>query len=221
MKNKQILATLSIAVTAALVATTAAAQETGWYAAANVGMGNLASSSLTYRDGNASETFRSDFDAGFTGGASAGYRFDNRLRLEGEITYRRNEFDGGSFPTLGNFNGGDYASLGLGVNALYDFPLGSSERWSGFVGLGYMRIQEVDIDFDIDGQQEVSFETSGDGLQLKLGGRYAPSDRWFVEAGATWFDGGSVSMELPSAPAETLTADYEHLRFTLGAGFRF
>ena len=214
-------ASAAIGLAASLLAMGAQASETGWYATGNIGMGGLSSSSLTYSDGNVSESLSADFDAGFTGGASAGYRFDNRIRLEGEITYRRNEFDGGSFPTLGNFNGGDFASLGLGVNALYDFPLGASERWSGFVGLGYMRIQEVDIDFDTDGQQEVSFETSGDGLQLKLGGRYSPSDRWFVEAGATWFDGGSVSMELPSAPAETLTADYEHLRFSVGAGLRF
>ena len=219
--HKQTLTAAAIALAATLASPSAKADESGWYAAANIGMGDLSSSSLTYSDGNVSETVSSGFDAGFTGGASAGYRFGNRFRLEGEISYRRNEFDGGAFPTLGIFNGGDYASFGLGVNALYDFPLGSSDRWSGFVGLGYMRIEEVDIDFETDGQQEVSFETDGDGLQLKLGGRYAPSERWFVEAGATWFDGGSVTMQLPSAPSETLTADYDHLRFTIGAGFRF
>jgi hypothetical protein len=46
--------------------------------------------------------------------------------------------------------------------------------------------QEIDIDFDDAGQQEVSFESDDGGFQLKPGGRYEISERWFIEAGATY-----------------------------------
>jgi hypothetical protein len=47
-------------------------------------------------------------------------------------------------------------------------------------------------------------------LQLKPGGRSDISDRWIIEAGATYFAGGSVTMVLPAEPSQTIAADYDH-----------
>ena len=55
MNNKQLLATVAIGIAAVPGSVNAQAVETGWYAAANIGMGNLASSSLTYSSDNVSE----------------------------------------------------------------------------------------------------------------------------------------------------------------------
>jgi hypothetical protein len=191
----------------------------GWYATANVGLGDLSSATLTYSDGNSSESDSASFDASFAGGGTIGYQFDSRFAIEGEILYRRNDLEAVNLPSLGAFSGGDFATLGLGINGIYRFPLGSSDKWSGCVGAGYLFLQE--IDFDTSGQQEVSFETDDGGPQIKFGTRYRASDRWFVEAGATYFDAGTVRLELPASPIETLQSAYENWTFSLAAGFNF
>jgi outer membrane protein W len=197
------------------------ADESRWYVAGNLGFGDLASTSLTYSDGNTTESSDASFDLSFAGGASIGYRISERFSVEGELMYRRNEFDGVELGSLGTFSGGDFASLGIGVSALYRFPIGSGGKLSGYVGPGYLYLQEVDIDFDNDEQQEISFETDDGGFQFKLGGRYDVSERWFVEAGATYFAGGEITMELPADTNQTLSADYDHWTMSLGAGLRF
>lgn len=199
----------------------AAANDSGWYATANVGLGSLSSATLIYSDGTSSESDSASFDASFAGGGTIGYQLANRLAVEGEIMYRRNDLEAVNLPSLGAFSGGDFASLGFGVNGIYRFPLGSNDKWSGYVGAGYLFLQEIDIDFDSSGQQEISFETDDGGPQIKFGGRYKASDNWFVEAGATYFDAGSVRMALPSSPSETLQSDYENWTLSLAAGFTF
>ncbi len=203
------------------IGASANAQENRWYAAGNVGLGSLSSTSLTYTDGANSSSDAVEFDASFTGGATIGYRLTDCISVEGELTYRRNEFDGANLPGLGTFTGGDFASLGIGISALYRFPIGAGGKLSGYIGPGYVYLQEIDIDFDDAGQQEVSFESDDGGFQLKLGGRYDVSDRWFVEAGATYFAGSSVKLELPADPLRAISADYDHWSASIGAGIRF
>ena len=214
-------ATAMLIPTLLFVTAAANAQESRWYAAGNVGVGNLSSTSLTFSDGTNSSSDSVSFDASFTGGATLGYQITDRISLEGDLTYRRNEFGQTELPGLGTFTGGDFASLGFGISALYRFPIGQSGKLSGYVGPGYVYLQEIDIDFDDASQQEVSFESDDGGFQLKLGGRYDISDRWFIEAGATYFAGGSVTMDLPGDPSQTITADYDHWSASFGAGIRF
>ena len=192
-----------------------------WYATGHVGFGNLASTTLNYSDGVSNESSTVDFDVSFAGGATVGYRLSESFSIEGELMYRRNEFGAVQLGSFGTFSGGDFASLGIGINALYRFSIGASGKFSGYVGPGYLYLQEVDIDFDNNSQQEISFETDDGGLQLKFGGRYDFSDRWFMEAGATYFAGGDIRMELPSDNSQTLAAEYDHWSMSLGAGFRF
>lgn len=217
--NRALVALIPAAV---LAVGPANAEDDRWYATGNLGLGNLSSTTLTYADGTGSSTsFSTDFDASFVGGGTVGYHLSDKISIAGEITYRRNEFDGASLAGLGTFSGGDFASLGFGVSALYRFPIGQSGRLSGYIGPGYLYLQEIDIDFDADGAQEVSFESDDGGFQIKLGGRYDMTDRWFVEAGATYFAGGDVTLELPADSSETIAADYDHWTMSIGAGIRF
>jgi outer membrane protein W len=211
----------TLAVSALALSSPAKADENRWYVAGSVGLGELGSTTLTYSDGATSESASVSFDASFAGGATVGYRISDRFSIEGEVMYRRNEFDAAQLGDFGTYSGGDFASLGIGINALYRFPIGSSGKLSGYIGPGYLYLQEIDIDFDNNDQQEVSFETDDGGLQLKVGGRYDFSDRWFMEAGATYFAGGNITMALPSDSRQTLSAEYDHWSFSLGGGLRF
>lgn len=192
-----------------------------WYATANIGLGTLGDSTLSFSDGSTTNTAEASYDASFAGGGTFGYQFTNGWSLEGELMYRRNDLEAVDLAGLGSFSGGDFASLGLGVNALYRFNFGDSGKWSGYIGPGVVWFQEIDIDFDSDGQQEISFEGDDTGLQLKFGARYDFSDRWFAEAGATYLAASGVTMELPEDSAQTLESDYDHWTVSAGIGFRF
>jgi outer membrane protein W len=192
-----------------------------WYATANIGLGTLGDSTLSFSDGSTTNTAEASYDASFAGGGTIGYQFGNGWSLEGELMYRRNDLEAIDLAGLGSFSGGDFASLGLGVNALYRFNFGDSGKWSGYVGPGVVWLQEIDIDFDSDGQQEISFEGDETALQLKFGARYDFSDRWFAEAGATYLAASGVTMELPADSVQTLESDYDHWTVSAGIGFRF
>ena len=192
-----------------------------WYATANIGIGSLADAPLTYSDGTQSDSVDASYEASFAGGGTLGYRFARGWALEGEIMYRRNELDPVAIPQLGSFSEGDFASLALGINALYHFRFGTSGKWSGYVGPGIVYLQEIDIDFGSNGQQEISFETDDTALQFKFGGRYDFSERWFAEAGASYLTAGGVKMALPADSTRTIESDYDHWTLSAGVGFRF
>ena len=192
-----------------------------FYASASVGAGSLSSAKLTFSDGVDTSTANGKYEASFVGGGALGYRLDNGWTLEGELTYRRNELDPVSLAGLGNFSGGDFASLGFGLNALYRFNIGSSGKLQGYAGPGLVYFQEIDIDFDDGGQQEISFESDDIAWQLKVGGRYDFSERWFADAALSFLSVSSVRMELPADSSQTVESDYDHLAFSLGVGWRF
>ena len=192
-----------------------------WYATANFGLGSLSSETLTYFDGNDSSTASVDFDSGFGAGAALGYRFDNGWTLEGEFVYRTNDLDPISIPGLGTYEEGDFASGAIAINALYRFQLGNSGKFEGYIGPGFVYLQEIDIDFENPDEVEVSFETDETAWQLKLGGRYDFSQRWFVDASATYLVASGIEMERFDDSTQTIESNYNHLMLSVGVGFRF
>lgn len=198
----------------------ALADENKWYGTANIGFGSLSSATLTYSDGTTSSSASGEYSGSVAAGGTLGYNFDNGFSVEGEIMYRRNDLDPVELDGLGSFSEGDFASLAFAVNALYRFGLGDSGKLTGYVGPGIVYFQEIDIDFETNGQ-ETSFEESDTGFQFKLGGRYDFSDRWFAEAGATYLLADGVTMELPADPSQTIESDYDHWTLSVGVGFRF
>ena len=206
----------------AVASTNARADESEkWYATANFGLGSLSSETLTYFDGNESSTAGADFDSGFGAGATLGYRFANGWALEGEFMYRTNDLEPIDVPGHGSYEEGDFASLAIGINALYRFQLGASGKFEGYIGPGLVYLQEIDIDFENPGEQEVSFETDDMAWQLKLGGRYDLSKRWFADASATYLVGSGIQVERFGGSTQTIESDYNHLMVSVGVGFRF
>lgn len=124
----------------------------GWYVALDAGATFLEDSSSTASDafGN-SVSFDTKFDTGFGVHGAIGHSW-GALRLEGEVSYRKNDLDTfdvtnitlagiGSFNDIGTFDAdGDVSALGFMANVWFDFNPGSP--WSPFAGggLGVARI---------------------------------------------------------------------------------
>lgn len=220
-KCSKYFGTIALVSGLALAVPAHADQAERFYASASIGAGSLSSATLTFSDGVDTSTANGKYDGSFAGGGAIGYRFDNGWTLEGELMYRRNELDTVSVQGLGDFDGGDFASLGIAVNALYRFDIGSSGKLQGYAGPGFVYFEEIDIDFDSGDQQEISFESDDTAWQFKLGGRYDFSERWFVDAAATYLMASSVRMALPADRSQVIQSDYDHLMLALGVGWRF
>lgn len=206
---------------ALLTPTVVYAEEDGrFYATAIVGIGFLGSQDLTYRDGTINSTAKADFDASFNGGGAVGYRLTDRWRVESELMYRRNDMRDVTLAGIGVSTQGDYASLSIGVSALYDFRPFANDRMSAFVGGGLAFVQEIDIDFEVGGN-EVSFETDDLGVQIQFGGRYDLGKLLYLEAGVRYLTLGDVDMAFPADSSRTLEAEYSPLSLTLALGGRF
>lgn len=126
----------------------------GWYVSGNVGATIL-------RDADITDDFtvlgvpvtgkgKSDFDTGYGLSGAIGHAW-GPFRLEGEISYRKNDLDkltvdsvavaGLLFTGVGTFDlGGDISSFGFMANGYYDFQTGS--KWVPFLmaGIGGARL---------------------------------------------------------------------------------
>lgn len=74
------------------------------------------------------------YDSGFAVGGAVGYQLSPNWRVEGEVTYRRNEVD--EFKISGtDFNAdGDVDSVAVMANGYYDFA--NSSLWTPYIGAG-------------------------------------------------------------------------------------
>ncbi len=92
------------------------------------------------------------FDTGYYVGGTVGYAWANNnndtvFRLEGELSYRQNDFD--QFTVLGfDFDmDGDTSALGLMVNGFYDIGTGTSWKpyLGGGIGLALVSINDATV----------------------------------------------------------------------------
>lgn len=211
----------SLLLAALAVSTPAVAQEEhGFYASGVVGVGFLGSENVNYRDGTINATAKAEFDASFTGGATAGYRLNDRWRIEGELLYRRNDLKDVTVDGIGASTGGDFASLSLGLGALYDFRPFGNERLRAYAGGSVVFVQEIDIDFEVGGS-ETSFETDEFGFQFQLGARYDLSDALFADIGLRYLTVSGAKLEFPSDRSRVVEADYAPVTVSAGLGWRF
>lgn len=219
MKNAQ-LVTLVMALLSLSPASAQSADTSRLYASATVGVGFLGSQDLTYRDATTTATGEADFDASFTGGGAIGYYVTPQWRIEGEIMYRRNDMDEITLAGVGASTEGDFASLGFGLSALYEFSPAANDRLRLYAGGGPVWIQEIDIDFEVDGA-EVSFETDDVAFQIQGGARYSINDRAFVDVGLRYLTASGVELEFPADRSRTIESDYAPFTATVSVGWRF
>ena len=194
--------------------------EGDWYATAKFAYNTLDDQGVEYTAAGNTVDGTAEFDGGFAAGATGGYRFNNNWRLEGEFMYRTSELDRADIPGVGTFTDGDYSSVAIGVNGLYDFNLFGSDKARAYAGAGIAWLQEIDIDFDENG---VESSYSGDdlGFQVMLGARYDMSERWFLETDIRYFFASDIEMTAEGDAVGRVAADYEPLSVTAGIGWRF
>ena len=194
--------------------------EGDWYATAKFAYNTLDDQDIEYTAlGNATNG-RAEFDGGFAAGATGGYRFNESWRLEGEFMYRTSELDSADIAGLGTFDDGDYSSVAIGVNALYDFNLFGSDKTRAFAGAGVAWLQEIDVDFEENGV-ESSYSGDDFGFQVMLGARYDIGERWFLETDVRYFFATDIEMTAEGNALGRVEADYEPLSVTAGIVFVF
>lgn len=113
----------------------------GPYVSGNLGLALANDSDLSDPTG----TGTIEFDKGMAFGVAAGYNFGN-TRMEGEISYQKNDYDKLSLsaPGVGSFSGlnidGDATSTAFLVNGYYDFKNQSSVTSFISAGVGIAKI---------------------------------------------------------------------------------
>jgi hypothetical protein len=159
------------------------------------------------------------FTAGWDAGGAIGLRFFERWRLEAELTYRTTKLRDADVPELGAFGAGGFSSLSIAVNALAQFQPFERDELRVFIGFGAVWIQEIDIDFQRDGEGEVSFEDfSRPGLQSIVGLRYQPVERFFLEGSVRVLRAFDVDLTSSTREGERLDLGYDVVALTLGVG---
>lgn len=188
------------------------------YARALVGAGFAGEDRLN-ASGTLAGNDEPEFSTGLMSGAAFGVALE-RWRFEGEVMYRRNGVD--EVNIGGNAIGdGDIASLGLGVNVLYEFNLLPRENVRSYIGGGLVYLEEVDIDLETAGGTEYSYSDSGLAGQFIAGARYALGERWELFAEYRYLHGGSVNMDAEEPNTGRIETDYNTHSLSFGVGWRF
>ena len=172
---------------------------------------------LTIEDARFGTLADTDYDSGLAFGLAFGTRLGKSWQLEGDYIYRRNELSDTVFSDGLQIDEGDYASVVISASLQYLFRPDQNVR--PYLGVGFGWVQEVDIDFVVD-CQENSFETDDFVLQLQAGVEWDLSERWSLSAEARWLEVSGLTMEAEEGNG-TVEADYQPWSLLVGLGWRF
>ena len=203
---------------AVFISTGASADDGSWYARLNTGFTSLSDSDLSLSGQAASGA---EFDGGTLFGGAVGKQF-GPIRVEGEIAYRSNDIS--SHSLAGYRQGddaGDFASLGFGLNVLYETNLFGSKKAVTYFGGGLVYLEEIDVDLFSPTNDEVSFSDNDFGIQLIAGARYEVAKTWNLFAELRYFDAGTVTLSSETNSGLTIEADYASTAVVFGVGYRF
>jgi opacity protein-like surface antigen len=198
----------------------AAAQDwsDGIYLKLSGGGSYLLGGDASLSDGSRSDV---DFSAGYAAGAALGYELTPNISLELEYMYRTGDVDG--FSSAGFGADGDFASVIISANVLYQFdgwqaPIGG--RLRPFLGAGIGVTQE--IDFDVQGGAAAGeySDSGGFAFQLRAGANWELDANWILSAEARYFDAGEPGLKSDRG-GRKLDAQYNGLEALVGLAYRF
>lgn len=158
-------------------------------------------------------TLESEYDLGYAAGGFVGYDLGDGLRVEGEITYRANDFD-----ALGGVSlGGDVSSLALMLNGFYDFDAGSPfvPYVGGGIGVANVSANEITLG----GVTQVDDDATVFAYQLGAGIGYEVSPTLTMTADYRYF--ATDDVELTDAFGFPFDTEYSSSTFLIGARMTF
>ena len=144
-------------------------------------------------------TVNTEFDTGPALGAALGYDF-NKFRVEGEISYQKNDVD--KIGALGVFFDatGDATAISFLINGYFDFVNSSAFTPYISAGLGYAQVEFNDLNISGSGFPGSSDEDTVFAYQIGIGLGYAVSEKVTIDVKYRYF--GTEDSEYDTTKAE-------------------
>lgn len=204
---------LGAAAAIALLLPVAAKADDGFYLGGNLGAGFATNSTFD----NGTNTNKVEMDPGFAGMLTAGWQFNNGIRLQGEFAARLNSVNditgtGAAAPIDGDMN--VYALM---ADAIYGIPTGTKFTPYVGAGAGIARVQAKNIGTTL--ATTVDDDDTVFAYQGILGVEYAISPNLFAGLDYRYFRTADTSFT--SAASTKVDGDYENHTVTVGLRYLF
>jgi opacity protein-like surface antigen len=184
----------------------------GLYVSGNIGFAVASDSDLT--DSTVPGiTVNTEFDTGLAFGAALGYDF-NRFRVEGEISYQKNDIDKISAQGVILDATGDAVALSFLINGYYDFINSSAFTPYISAGLGFAQVEFNDLDINSLGFSGSNDEDTVFAYQIGIGVGYAVTEKVTIDVKYRYF--GAENSEY-----NTTEAEFASNNFLFGVRFNF
>ena len=208
---KKNLLIISVCVLAMFFSSSAYSAE-GLYVSGNVGFAMLSDSDLT--DSTVPGlTITTEYDPGFALGGALGYDF-NRFRVEGEISYQKNDVDKFSLMGVSLDASGDVSAIAFLINGYFDFVNDSAFTPYISAGLGYAKVEFNDLNIVGSGLPSISDDDAVFAYQVGLGVGYAVTEKVTIDVKYRYFATDDPEFD-------TTQAEIASHNFLLGVRFNF
>jgi len=144
-------------------------------------------------------TVNTEFDSGLALGAALGYDF-NRFRVEGEISYQKNDVDKIGAQGVSLDATGDATALSFLINGYYDLKNRSAFTPYISAGLGFAQIEFNNIDISGLGFSGSNDEDTVFAYQIGMGIGYAVTEKVTIDVKYRYF--GTEDSEYDTTQAE-------------------
>lgn len=203
--NKQLLTAISTALIA--MSGTALAEE-GYYL--GIGGGGSYVHDDEFESGGADTSV--EYDWGYAAVGSLGYKYDNGLRSELELGYRKNDID-----DIGGVGaGGDVGTMSAMLNVLYDFDI-SETALDTYIGAG-AGVARIDYDsVGVGGVTTLNDNDTVPAVQAIVGASYAVAESTDLFLNYQYFH--PINVDFRDTAGNRLETDYDSS--TILAGLKF
>jgi opacity protein-like surface antigen len=170
----------------------------GLYVSGNFGFAMASDSDLT--DSTVpGVTINTEFDNGLALGAALGYDF-SRFRVEGEISYQKNDVSKIGAQGVSFDESGDSVALSFLINGYYDFINSSAFTPYISAGLGFAQVEFNDLDISRVGFSGSSDQDTVFAYQVGIGVGYAVTEKVTIDVKYRYF--GAEDSEYNTTKAE-------------------
>ena len=158
-------------------------------------------------------TVNTEFDTGLALGAALGYDF-NKFRVEGEISYQKNDVNQIGLQGVPFNNNGEVVAFSFLINGYYDFINKSAFTPYISAGLGFAQVEFNDLDISGLGFSGSNDEDTVFSYQVGIGLGYAVTEKITIDVRYRYI--GTEDSEY-----DTTKAEFASNSFLFGVRFNF